>query len=82
MTLDDVTNYFGVRLAGNTTRSWSFKNQNPPGADAGVIENKTEFMFPENFVLSPPARCPRMSDLWWSWDMMLKGAVPPRSEAS
>ena len=51
-------------------------NQNPPGADAGVIENKTEFMFPENFVLSPPARCPRMSDLWWSWDMMLKGAVP------
>jgi len=48
--LDDVTNYLGVRLAGNTTRSWSFKKQNPPGADAGVIENKTEFMFPENFV--------------------------------
>ena len=51
VTLDDVTNYLGFRLVGNTTRSWSFKKQNPPGADAGVVENKTEFMFPENFVL-------------------------------
>ena len=51
VTLDDVTNYLGFRLVGNTTRSWSFKKQNPPGADAGVVENKTEFMFPENFVV-------------------------------
>jgi hypothetical protein len=51
VTLDDVTNYLGFRLVGNTTRSWSFKKQSPPGADAGVVENKTEFMFPENFVL-------------------------------
>ena len=29
----------------------SFKKQNPPGADAGVVENKTNFTFPENFVL-------------------------------
>jgi hypothetical protein len=51
VTLDDVTNYLGFRLVGNTTRSWSFKKQNPPGADAGVVENKTEFMFPENFTV-------------------------------
>lgn len=29
----------------------SFKKQNPPGADAGVVENKTNFTFPETFVL-------------------------------
>ena len=40
VTLDDVTNYLGVRLAGNTTRSWIFKKQNPPGIDAGVFENE------------------------------------------
>jgi hypothetical protein len=51
MTLDDVSNYVGVRLVGNTTQSWSFKRQNPSGADAGVVENKTEFTFPNNFVL-------------------------------
>jgi aryl-phospho-beta-D-glucosidase BglC (GH1 family) len=29
VTLDDVRNYLGDRLAGNTTRSWSFKKQKP-----------------------------------------------------
>jgi hypothetical protein len=48
-TLDDVTNYLGFRIVGNTVTNRKFKNQNPPGADA--IENKTEFSFPENFVL-------------------------------
>jgi hypothetical protein len=50
-TLDDVTNFVGFRLLGNAVRSWSFKKQNPPGADPGIVENKTEFTFPENFVL-------------------------------
>ena len=51
LTLDDVTNYIGFRLVGNVVRNWSFKNQNPAGLDPGVVENKTEFTFPENFVL-------------------------------
>ena len=51
LTLDDVNQYVGFRLVGNALRSWSFKTQNPPGADAGVVENKTELTFPENFVL-------------------------------
>jgi hypothetical protein len=51
LNLDDVKNYLGFRLAGNVTNSWSFTQQNPPGADAGVVENKTELTFPENFVL-------------------------------
>lgn len=51
LNLDDVNQYIGFRLVGNTTSSWSFKKQNPAGADAGVVENKSEFMFPENFVL-------------------------------
>jgi hypothetical protein len=51
LTLDDVTNYLGFRLVGNVVRNWGFKKQNPPGLDAGVVENKTEFTFPENFVL-------------------------------
>jgi hypothetical protein len=51
LTLDDVNQYLGFRLVGNAFRSWSFKKQNPSGADAGVVENKAEFTFPENFVL-------------------------------
>ena len=51
LNLDDVNQYLAFRLVGNVTSSWSFKQQNPPGADAGVVENKTEFTFPENFVL-------------------------------
>ena len=51
LNLDDVNNYLAFRLVGNVVSSWSFKNQNPPGADAGVVENKTEFTFPENFTL-------------------------------
>ena len=51
LNLDDVNQYLALRLVGNVTRSWRFKQQNPPGADAGVVENKTEFTFPENFML-------------------------------
>lgn len=51
LTLDDVTNYLAFRMVGNAVRSWSFKQQNPPGADRGVAENKTELTFPESFVL-------------------------------
>ena len=51
LTLDEVTNYVGFRLVGNVVRNWGFKKENPSGLDAGVVENKTEFAFPENFVL-------------------------------
>ena len=51
VTLDDVGKYLAFRLVGNAVRNWSFQQQNPAGADAGVVENKTEFTFPENFVL-------------------------------
>ena len=51
LNLDDVNQYVGFRLVGNAFSNWSFKKQNPAGADAGVVENKSEFMFPENFVL-------------------------------
>ena len=51
LNLDDVNQYVGFRLVGNAFSNWSFKKQNPAGADAGVVENKAEFTFPENFVL-------------------------------
>lgn len=51
LNLDDVNHYLGFRLIGNVTNSWRFKQQNPPGADAGTVENKTEFSFPNNFVV-------------------------------
>ncbi len=51
VTLDDVGKYLAFRLVGNGVRNWSFQQQNPAGADAGVVENKTEFTFPENFAL-------------------------------
>jgi hypothetical protein len=51
LNLDDVNQYVGFRLVGNAVSSWGFKKQNPPGADAGVVENKTEFTFPNNFML-------------------------------
>jgi hypothetical protein len=51
LNLDDVSQYVGFRLVGNVTSSWNFKQQNPPGADPGIVENKTEFTFPRNFVL-------------------------------
>jgi hypothetical protein len=47
LNLDDVSNYLGFRLVGNTTSSWTFKQQNPPGTD----QNKTEFTFPKEFAL-------------------------------
>jgi hypothetical protein len=51
VTLDDVGQYLSLRLVGNAVRNWSFQQQNPAGADAGVVENKTEFTFPESFTL-------------------------------
>jgi hypothetical protein len=51
LNLDDVNQYLGFRLVGNAFTNWSFKKQNPPGADAGVVENKSEFAFPESFTL-------------------------------
>ncbi|THJ09769.1 MAG: hypothetical protein CAF43_011995 [Nitrospira sp. CG24C] len=49
LNLDDVNQYVGFRLVGNAVSSWGFKKQNP--ASSGIVENKTEFTFPENFVL-------------------------------
>jgi hypothetical protein len=51
LNLDDVNQYIGFRLVGNAVSSWGFEKQNPAGADAGVVENKTEFTFPRNFVV-------------------------------
>jgi hypothetical protein len=51
LNLDDVSQYVGFRLNGNAVSSWGFNKQNPAGADAGIVENKTEFTFPRNFVL-------------------------------
>jgi hypothetical protein len=51
LNLDDVNQYLGFRLVGNAFSNWSFKKQNPPGADAGVVENKNEFAFHESFTL-------------------------------
>ncbi len=51
LNLDDVSQYVGFRLVGNAVSSWGFNKQNPAGADPGVVENKTEFTFPRNFVL-------------------------------
>ncbi len=51
LNLDDVNHYVGFRMVGNAVRSWSFKQQNPPGADAGVVQNKTEFTFPASFTM-------------------------------
>jgi hypothetical protein len=81
-TLDDVTNYLGFRIVGNTTQTWSFKKQNPPGADAGVVENKTELTFPANFVLFAGGLWPKTLGLWSSWAMMSKKVGPRWSEVS
>lgn len=51
VSLDDVAHYTGVRLRGNAVRYNNFKRQDPPGAESGVAQNKTEFTFPETFSL-------------------------------
>lgn len=51
LSLDDVANYTGVRLRGNALRNYSFKQQNPLAAEAGVVQNKVELGFPEFFSL-------------------------------
>jgi hypothetical protein len=82
LTLDDVNQYVGFRLVGKAFRSWSFKRQNPPGTDAGVVENKAEFTFPENFVLFAVGQWPKTSGLWSSWATTSKGVAPRWSGAS
>ena len=51
LSLDDVTNYIGVRLRGNVLRHYSFEQQNPSVAESGVVQNKAVFGFPEVFSL-------------------------------
>ena len=51
VSLDDVANYTGVRLRGNVLRSHQFKQQNPSGAKAGTVQNKSDLAFPEVFSL-------------------------------
>jgi hypothetical protein len=51
VTLDEVSNYLSFRLVGNVINHSTFKRQNPPGADVGGAENKTELTFPANFTL-------------------------------
>lgn len=49
LSLDDFANYTGVRLRGNVLRAHTFTQQNPPGAEAGTVQNKSELGFPEVF---------------------------------
>ncbi|MFO0705736.1 MAG: hypothetical protein U0412_02680 [Nitrospira sp.] len=51
LSLDDVANFTGVRLRGNVLRNYQFKRQDPAGAEEGIVQNKTEFGFPEVFSL-------------------------------
>ncbi len=51
LSLDDFANYTGVRLRGNVLRTQNFKQQNPPGAESGAVQNKSELGFPEVFSL-------------------------------
>lgn len=51
VSLDDVANYTGVRLRGNVLRTHHFKQQNPSGAEAGTVQNKSDLAFPEVFSL-------------------------------
>ena len=51
VTLDDVGKYLAFRLVGNAVRNWNFKQQNPAGADPGVVQNKTELTFPDSFTM-------------------------------
>lgn len=51
LSLDDVANFTGVRLRGNVIRHYGFKQENPAGTEAGVVQNKAEFGFPEVFSL-------------------------------
>ena len=51
VSLDDFSNYAGVRLRGNILRSHQFKQQHPPGAEAGTTQNTTDLAFPEVFSL-------------------------------
>jgi len=51
LSLDDFANYTGVRLRGNAFRTYNFKRQNPPGAESGSVQNKSELGFPEVFSL-------------------------------
>lgn len=51
LSLDDFANYTGVRLRGNVLRGHQFKQQNPPAAEAGVVQNNVELGFPEIFSL-------------------------------
>jgi hypothetical protein len=51
LNLDDVNQYLGFRLVGNAFSNWNYKKQNPSTADPGVVQNKGEFTFPNNFVL-------------------------------
>lgn len=51
LTLDDVTNYLGIRMVGNVVRHWAFETQRPAGLDAEVVQNKTEFTFPDGVTL-------------------------------
>ena len=51
LSLDDFAHYTGVRLRGNVLRAHNFKQQNPPGAESGTVQNKSELGFPEVFSL-------------------------------
>lgn len=51
ISLDDVSQYLGIRLRGNVLTHYRFKQQSPAGTEPGIVQNKSELGFPEVFSL-------------------------------
>lgn len=51
VSLDEIGRYLGLRLRGNLLRHSRYKQENPPAAEPGVVENRSELEFPELFSL-------------------------------
>ena len=51
ISLDDVSQYLGLRLRGNVLTHYRFKQQSPAGTEPGIVQNKSELRFPEVFSL-------------------------------
>lgn len=51
ISLDDVSQYLGLRLRGNVLTHYRFKQQSPAGTEPGIVQNKSELGFPEVFSL-------------------------------
>ncbi len=82
LSLDDFANYTGVRLRGNAFRTYSFKRQNPPGAESGSVQNKSELGFLKYSAYSLPERWLRTSAFSSNWSRTSKNQGPESSGPS